>query len=339
MNKIKILYIGNNLVSQTKYKISMEILSELLEKENYLVKLSSNKKNKYIRFLDMCFNVINNRKHIDYILVDTFSTINYYYAFLISQIARLLEIKYIPILRGGNLPHRLDNSIRMSKMIFNNSYKNIAPSNYLKNEFEKRKFKVDFIPNVIPIENYNFKVRNTISPNLLYVRAFADFYNPLMAIDVLNELKNTYKEAKLCMIGPDKDGTQKLVEARIGELNLKDSVEITGVLSKEEWHKKSEQYDVFINTTNIDNTPISVIEAMALGLPVISTNVGGLPYLLKNNIDGILVEPNSISEMVQGVHKLISNNEFSKEMILNARIKVKKFDWEIVKKKWLSILN
>ena len=338
-NNKQILYIGNNLVSKTKYQTTLETLSNLLIEEGFVVYKSSSKINKILRLFDMIFSLVKYRNKIDFLLIDTYSTINFFYAFIISQLARLLNIRYIPILHGGNLPHRLDSSLRLSKMIFNNSYKNIAPSNYLKTEFEKRNFKVVFIPNVIPINDYNFKLRNNIIPNLLYVRAFAEFYNPIMAIEVLKELQKTYKKAKLCMIGPDKDGTQKLVEERINDLNLKESVEITGVLSKKDWHMKSKDYDIFINTTNIDNTPISVIEAMALGLPVISTNVGGLPYLLKNNIDGILIKPNSVSEMVKGIHKLISNKEFSKKMTLQARNKVEQFDWDIVKEKWLKVLK
>ena len=114
-----------------------------------------------------------------------------------------------------------------------------------------------------------------------------------MAIEVLKELKNTYPNAALCMVGPDKDGTQADVQQLIKRYQLHDSVEITGVLSKEDWHKKSEDFDIFINTTNVDNTPVSVIEAMALGLPVVSTNAGGLPYLINNGKDGILIEKES----------------------------------------------
>ena len=65
----------------------------------------------------------------------------------------------------------------------------------------------------------------------------------------------------------------------------------TGKLSKQEWRDLSKDYNVFINTTNFDNTPVSVIEAMALGIPVVSTNVGGLPFLITDKVDGVLVEP------------------------------------------------
>src|SRR5690606_41312383 len=66
-------------------------------------------------------------------------------------------------------------------------------------------------------------------------------------------------------------------------------VNFTGKLKKKEWIKLSAAYDIFINTSDIDNTPVSVIEAMALGLPVVSTNVGGIPYLIEEGKTGLLV--------------------------------------------------
>ena len=333
----RILYIGNNLVGKTKYTTTMETLSSLLSFENFTVYKSSNKINKVLRLLDMCFSILKYKNKVDYILIDTYSTSNFYYALITSQIARFFNLKYLPILHGGNLPHRLDTSKIVSDLIFNNSYKNISPSGYLKYEFEKRGYQTTLIPNVIPIEEYAFKKRVKIQPKLLYVRAFAEIYNPKMAIHVLFEIQKQHPEAKLCMIGPDRDGSLKGVKTLVSELKLEDSVEFTGVLTKKEWHKKSEDYDIFINTTNIDNTPISVIEAMALGLPIVSTDVGGLPYLISNNTDGILVPKEDASKMANAILNLIEENNQS--LAVNAHKKVIRFGWNVVKTKWFDILT
>jgi glycosyltransferase involved in cell wall biosynthesis len=158
-----------------------------------------------------------------------------------------------------------------------------------------------------------------------------------MAIEVLKELKNTYPKAILCMIGPDKDGTLEDVKQLINKYHLNESVEITGVLSKNEWHKKSKEFDIFINTTNIDNTPVSVIEAMALGLPVVSTNVGGMPYLIQYNVDGVLVEKNNPSVMTKEICKIVSMKNSS--LAENARKKVENFDWSVVRDLWIKLLD
>ena len=334
----KILYIGNNLSKKNNYSTTLDVLTSYFKKTGFQIYISSNKLNKLLRLLDMIKAVIFNRK-VDYIIIDTFSTVNFYFAFVISQIARILKIKYIPILHGGNLPYRLDNSKRLSNLIFKNSYKNVAPSNYLKFEFEKRGYVTNFIPNILEIENYNFKQRNTLEPFLLWVRAFKELYNPIMAIKVLNIIKKRYPKAKLCMIGPSLDDSYKDTVRLAKDLNVYDSIEFTGVLAKAEWLKKSKDYDIFINTTNFDNTPVSVMEAMALGLPVVSTNVGGLPYLIEDNIDGILVYKENPEQMAEAIIRLIENKDFYKQLTTNARQKVEKFSWKDVKLKWLEILK
>jgi len=337
MKKIKILYIGNNLVEKTNYATSMDILSSLLKLEGFTIYKSSSKSNKILRLLEMCFAIFHYRTKVNYVLIDTFSTSNFYYALLTSQLCRLFRLKYLPILHGGNLPYRLKQNPKLSSLIFNNSFQNVAPSGYLKYEFEIKGYKSLLIPNVIPIIKYNFKNRQRLQPKLLYVRSFAKIYNPTMAIEVLKELKKIYPEAILCMIGPDKDGTLKDVKHLINTYDLQDSVEITGVLSKSEWHKKSEEFDIFINTTNVDNTPISVIEAMALGLPIVSTNVGGMPYLIDNNKDGILVVKEEPLLMVNEIHKIIEKNNIS--LTINARTKVENYDWNVVRNQWLNLLK
>ena len=80
------------------------------------------------------------------------------------------------------------------------------------------------------------------------------------------------------MVGPDKDGSLEKTKQYAKEKGVLHRVRFTGGLSKTEWIELSKDYNIFINTTNVDNTPVSVMEAMALGFPVISTNVGGVPF-------------------------------------------------------------
>ena len=336
---MEILYIGNDLASKTNYNTSMNNLSNHLIISGLSIFRGSSKSNKVIRLLDMLWMVFSFRNKVSFVLIDTFSTSNFYYALLTSQLARLLKLKYIPILRGGNLPMRLVNNKTICNLIFNHSHLNIAPSNYLKIEFELYGFSTMFIPNILEIEKYKFKNRNLFQPKLLWVRAFDKIYNPTLAIKVLKLLKQQYPDAVLTMVGPNKDDSIEEVIKLIDVLNLKDSVKITGVLKKEDWHKLSEDSDIFINTTNIDNTPVSVMESMALGLPVVSTNVGGLPYLIENNIDGLLVSKNDAELMCNAVIHLLTHKDIAHKIAKNARIKAVSFSWNVVKQKWLKILK
>ena len=111
------------------------------------------------------------------------------------------------------------------------------------------------------------------------------------------------------------------------------------LLSKKEWVNKAKAYNLFINTTNFDNMPVSVIEAMALGLPVISTNVGGIPHLIDHNKNGILVPPKDANAFVDAILDLKNNSNIANNIAIAARNKVEQYDWNVVKLQWKSILK
>jgi glycosyltransferase involved in cell wall biosynthesis len=332
-----LLYIGNQLSQNGKTVTTIDLLSQLLSQEGFKVVTASKKKNKVLRLFDMLFHVIKHSRQTDFVLIDTYSTFNFYYAYLLSQLCRVLKLNYIPILHGGNLPNRLEQSPKLSQSIFKNAHVNVAPSLYTKSSFERFGYhNIVCIPNSIELEKYPFKERTFDSVRLLWVRSFSKIYNPFLAIDILKALRNENINAELCMVGPDSDGS--LLEVKKYAKKLHVEVDFTGKLSKEEWLTLSEKYNIFINTTNIDNMPVSVIEAMALGLPIVSTNVGGLPFLIENNKNGILVEPNNVDGFANAIKQIMLNSNQANLMAKNARIYVEQFDWEKVKEKWNSLL-
>src|SRR5690554_4596728 len=328
-----LLYIGNKLSKHGYTPTSIETLGLFFEKEGYRVLYASDKENQLQRFLDMGWSVLKNRKKADYVVIDTYSTSSFWYAFMVSQLCRLLELKYIPILRGGDLPHRLEQNPRLCRMVFNHSYKNVAPSHYLMDAFAKRNYpNLVYIPNTIEIENYPFQNREITTPKLLWVRSFAWLYNPKMAVDVLKELQKDYPDASLCMIGPDKDGSLEATREYANQQGVQ--VQFTGRLSKKEWIKLSESYNMFINTTDFDNTPVSVIEALCLGLPVVTTDVGGIPFLLKDQEHALLVNKEDTQAMVEAIKELVNNPILKNKIVENAYELGRTFDWEKVKEKW-----
>ncbi len=313
-------------------------LTLLFKEDGYEVLVYSAKKNRFLRLLEMGVGIAKNA-NANYVIIDTYSTANFYFALISSQLARLFSIKYVPILHGGNLPKRIQENPRLANLIFKNAEINVSPSLYLHEEFQKKQFKTIFIPNALEIKKYIFKNRIEFKPNLLWVRAFDKIYNPVMAIKVLTLLKKKYPEARLCMIGADKDGSLNEVKKLAKQQGVSEAIEFTGLLSKSDWIRKSEDFDIFINTTNIDNMPVSVLEAMALGLPVVSTNVGGLPYLIENEVDGILIPVNDENKMTEAIINLLKTQEKAHKLSLNAREKVEKFDVNRVKAQWHKLLE
>ena len=336
--KRNLLYIGNKLSKKGSTVTSIETLGNFLKAEGFQVTTASSKKNKGVRLLDMLWSVVKHNKKNTIVLIDTYSTQNFYYAVMVARLCRCYKLPYIPILRGGNLPSRLQKSPKKSKALFHGAQVNVAPSHYLLEAFKSKAYtNLVHIPNTIEIANYPFKPRKKVQPRLLWVRSFAQLYNPLLALDVLSNLLKKGYDATLTMVGPPKDESFQQCKKRAEEENL--PVTFTGMLSKQQWIALAASQDIFINTTNFDNTPVSVIEAMALGLPVVSTNVGGLPYLIEDTKDGFLVPPNSTEKFTAAVETVLKNPKKSQEIALAARHKVEQFDWQIVKHQWISLLS
>ena len=330
----KTLYVGNKLEKWGKTPTAVDLLPNFLEKEGLNIEAISDRKNKLFRFIHMITHCAFGNYQI--IIIDTYSTQNFIYAKVCGTIARFRDIDYYFVLHGGALDQKISTSGNFVRDLFRNAKKLIAPSNHLFQKFEKLEFQnLICIPNSIHIKHYPFQFREQLKPKLLWLRSFQELYNPNLAIQVYQVLQKDYAHADLCMIGPDKDGSL----AKLKRMAEKDNVIFPGRLSKKDIVEKSNEYYIFLNTSNIDNTPVSVIEAMALGLPVVSTNVGGIPSLIEDGVSGLLVPPNDPEAMAEACRKLILDPDLASKLTKNARAKVEKFDWEQVKFQWLDLLS
>jgi glycosyltransferase involved in cell wall biosynthesis len=332
-----ILYLGNKLSNHGFTPTFVETLGTRLSQKGMEITTKSSIRNEFVRLVDMLWNIIKLRHRKPVVLIDTYSTNAFYFAWCSGLLCRILKLNYIPILHGGNLPIRIKQSPRTAKLLFENSFTNIAVSLYMQYHFEKYNFPVLTIHNYIDLNEYPFKQRCKIKPRLLWVRSFHNIYNPQMAINVLHGLIKEYPDATLCMVGPDKDGSLELCKNIAKAFNL--PVEFKGKLSKKEWITLSENFDIFINTTNVDNTPVSVMEAMALGMPVITTDAGGIPFLFENHKEGIIVPAGNVVAMKTAISELLQNESLTTNISFAARAKAMQWDWEIIGEKWFELLT
>lgn len=339
--KNAILYIGNKLSRLSRKSVtvtSIETLGKFLSNEGFRVYTASSKHYKFIRLLDMLLHVFRHSREVSVVLIDTYSTLNFYYAVAVGNLCRLLRVPYVPILRGGDLPKRLRNNKALSWKLFNGAKTNVAPSLYLMEAFKQEGYtNLAYIPNTIALDRYPFKLRQQPKAKLLWVRSFAEIYNPMLALHLVEELLRKDMAVELCMVGPEKDRSFERCRTYAESHHL--PVTFTGKLDKQAWIALSKDFDIFINTTNFDNTPVSVIEAMALGLPVVSTDVGGIPFLLAHQKDALLVPPEDVFAMEAAVLRLINEPEEAIQLAQAARAKVEDFDWGRVKHSWNSLLN
>lgn len=332
------MYIGNKLASSGSTPTSIDTLGPLLEAEDYCLSYTSGQRNSLFRLGHMLLSVWKFRNY-DLALIDTYSTWAFYYAWATSCIASLLGLKYIPILHGGNMPERFARSPKMCRQIFSNSLVNVAVSPYLEQHLLSNNYKAVLVPNSINLALYPFRERSAIKPRLLWVRAFHSIYHPQLAVQLLKRLTEKYPEACLTMVGPEKDGSLVECKKLAAQLGIEEKVVFTGKLSKAEWILLSEQHDIFINTTRFDNLPVSLIEAMALGLPIVSTNVGGIPFLINDHRNGLLADSGDLETIYSAVEQLMLQPELAKTIAGNAREDAERFDWNQVKYQWREILK
>jgi len=337
LSKKNIVYLGNNLATKGNSPTSIDILGLQLE-EIAIVKRYSKKVNVVLRFLDMMVGIVSNRKWSDLVLIDTYSSIAFYYAAFAALLANYLRIPYVLILHGGNLERRLRNESKLAQYIFQHSYTLVAPSGFMRELFHKYGYKnIELIPNNIDVSLYPFKQRKLVRPAILWVRSFANLYNPQLAIAMVDVLKNEFHNIRLCFVGPEKDGTMEECQKLTQDKHLEHHVIFKGKLSKEDWIALSAEYDVFLSTTNIDNTPVSVMEAMALGMVVVSTNAGGVPFLVDHGKNGFLYNVGDLEGLITIMRKVLQNDNNTQSY--NARKKAENWDWTTVKNQWKELFD
>ncbi|MCW3078898.1 glycosyltransferase family 4 protein [Segetibacter sp.] len=337
MNR-KIIYVDNFLTGHGQTPTTGTTLVKLFKNEGYTVIQTSKKQNKALRLFDMLFTISHNRLN-SVVVIATYSTSAFYFAWMCGLCCRLFYIPYIPCLHGGNLPDRIKGSPKKALQLFGNSYINVSVSGYLHKSMIDHNWNSLVIPNNISIGAYPFRQRTNCAPAILWVRSFHQIYNPTLGIRILYTLLKTYPGATLTMVGPDKDGSLQQCKALAKELEVDHRVSFTGLLPREQWVALAAKCDIFINTTNFDNLPVSVVEAMALGLITISTNVGGVPYLIENNQNGLLVPAANEAAFVEAIFRVLNNRSLCERLSIAARTKAEEFDWANIKVLWNRLFN
>ena len=334
--KPALLYLGNRLQKHGKNPTGVDFLGDQLQAWGYRLTRGSAQKNKALRFLHMHLLLWKSFRQRPLVLIDTYSSLNFWFAVSIALNCRLLGLKYICLLHGGNLPYRLEHSAFWCRALFGKASANVSLSDFLAQRFALYNYSTQVIPNGFSIEDYAFKSRNNFAPKLLWVRSFAEIYDPLLAVKVLEALYQDYPQAELCMVGPWDDLAYPACKAYAERHNL--PVRFTGKLSKAAWHQLAKDYSFFINTTRIDNTPMSVMEAMALGLAVVSTDVGGIPALVEQDRHALLVPSQNLKAFYQAICRSINEPEATLARCLAARAKAERLDWSVIKNKWEELL-
>ena len=338
MKKRNLVYIGNHLRSSDKNPTYSLRLIDRLKQEGYRVWASSSKNNKVLRFLDMWATLLKRSRQADFVLIDTYSTLNFYYAIIIGWWARRLGLSYIPVMHGGNLPKRLQNNPKTVARYCRGALLVICPSTYLAEQFRVAGIEnVEVIPNAIDISAYNSSAANRQTARIVWLRAFLPLYNPQMAIKAFAELVKEFPEAALIMAGPGDSSTRNSCKSLAEELGV--NVTFHDRIDQQQWRAIGTQAGIFLNTSTADNQPLSVLEAQAMGMAVVSTEVGGMPYMIKDGEDGFLVTSNDSQAMAAAIKKILASDSLAQQLRDKAKAKAATHDWPIIVAAWKSVLN
>lgn len=336
---VSILLIGNFLSRQGMYGVC-EGLADRLAEAGHMVLRSSTKPNRAGRIVDMLGTAWRQRRSYDVAQVDVFSGRAFVQAEAVCAILRLANKPYILTLHGGNLPNFANRWPRRVRSLLNTAGAVTVPSRYLLEQMRPYHDELQLLPNPIDVDNYLFSLRSVARPRLVWLRAFHELYNPALAPQVVASLVSDFPDVQLTMIGPDKgDGCLLRTQRVASELGLSDRVVLKGQIPKAEVAGSLNEGDVFLNTTSVDNVPISVLEAMASGLCIVSTNAGGIPYLLEDERDALLVSPNNVAEMAGAVRRILTEPALAARLSGAARRKVEGYDWSRILPQWESLLE
>ncbi|MFL6467081.1 MAG: glycosyltransferase family 4 protein [Pyrinomonadaceae bacterium] len=210
----------------------------------------------------------------------------------------------------------------------------ITPSNYLVDVFRKHKIDARSISNVVDMERFNYRTRSPISPVFLSSRSLEPLYNVECTVRAFSIIQSLIPDASLVIAG---DGSQRAMLADlVKELELR-NVEFLGMVQPDEMPSVYDRADVFLNTPNVDNMPNSIIEAFASGLAVVSTNAGGIPYIVDHERNGLLVEKGDHEGIAQQALRLLSDPELARRITEEALRDCENYRWRSVRQQWVGL--
>jgi L-malate glycosyltransferase len=212
----------------------------------------------------------------------------------------------------------------------------IAPSNYLVDVFKKFDVRASSINNFIHGEKYIYRNRVPLRPVFLSNRILEPLYNIDCILKAFRIIQQKYSRAKLIVAheGFDRERLEGVAKA----LELK-NVEFTGLIPHDKIAELYDSVDIYLNSPDLDCMPGSLIECFASGLPIVSTNAGGIPYIVIDEVTGFLVELNDHQTMAEKAIFLLENDDFAEQMIANGVAESKKYLWMDVREKWLQLYS
>lgn len=212
----------------------------------------------------------------------------------------------------------------------------VVPSGFLKDVFGEFGLETSAVPNIVDLGQFHFRPRVPLRPHLICTRGFHPYYGVDVLVRAFAEVQKAYPEAQLDLVG--EGPTERNIRILVRELNLQ-NVNFLGVISRGEIGRIYDRADIFVNASNLDNMPVSALEAFAAGTPVITTEPDGMKYLVVHQRTGLLSPPGDPIALARNILRILQEPELAQRLAQNAFEESRRYRWTEVRDEWLKIYS
>jgi glycosyltransferase involved in cell wall biosynthesis len=290
------------------------------------------------RFLDYSIRGFLRTPRHDCVLLDVFGHRAFAYESIAILYACFWGIRLVVSLHTGSMPDFVRRWPRWSRWVLSLPDLVLAPHAYLQERLSALGIRIDdTIPNFIDIADYRFRERSILAPRFLYLRGTdSTYYDAVTAIRAFALVQQRYAEATLTVAGREGDRARFCRELVV-RLGLR-GVDFVGMVPKREIPRLGDGHDIHMHAAFVDNMPVTVLEMWACGLPTVATRVGGVPHLIRDGADGILVDCGDYRAMAEACLRLLSNRELADRLSRSGRARAERFSWEAVRSRWSAAI-
>jgi glycosyltransferase involved in cell wall biosynthesis len=212
----------------------------------------------------------------------------------------------------------------------------VMPSPYLQRVFAQYGLTSEVIPNIVDLSLFTPSVRSRSSsqPHIVVTRNLEPVYDIPTAIRAMAHIRQYAPSARMTIAGSGPD--RERLEALTTRLGLGSAISFAGRLPSEDIAKLVASADCLLNPSTVDNMPVSILEAFACGVPVVSTCVGGIPDMLEDGMSGLLVPVGDEIAMANAALRILQNPELARHISSVGLVESEKYSWAKVRLQWLG---
>lgn len=210
----------------------------------------------------------------------------------------------------------------------------VVPSAYLGEVFARHGYRARVIPNVVDTSAFRFRARRPLRARLLSTRNFEPHYAVENTLEAFALLRERRPEATLVLAGYG--SLEPRLRRRAAELGAQ-GLEFRGRVAPRDMPSLCDEADLFVNSSVVDNQPVSILEAFASGLPVVSTGTGDIARMVSHGTTGTLVPPRDPPAMAAAVAALLDDPDRALRMAARARREAEGCSWAHVREAWAEV--